>query len=223
MFKKFLFLVLLTAIAVTTVNAAEKYALLITGDYAAGNRTVEWGDGESAVNGRYEEFWHDTYLTWEMLQDRGYKDENIFVLFADGVDYWTNNYVHSRYTPMNVNFEGTITDYSATLSNLQAVASELESLTNDDFLYIWTFDHGGTSGSNATLCLMDGVITDVDFAALFTNVNAHKKVINMQQCFSGGFINNFLEENTYIHTASGWEFARPADDKTETGVYIPQH
>ncbi len=55
-------------------NGQEKYAVLITGDYAATGipASEQWNHGQDrGVNG-FDEFWNDTFLMWEMLQDKGY-------------------------------------------------------------------------------------------------------------------------------------------------------
>jgi len=67
------------------VLSQEKYAVIITGDYAATNGSWAMANGEGRT--AMEEFWNDTYLMWEMLHDMGYSYDNIYVLFADGEDY----------------------------------------------------------------------------------------------------------------------------------------
>ncbi len=71
----------------------------------------------------------------------------------------------------------------------------------------------GSNGDNSYLCLLDYVISDEDFSEKFSNVNAGKKVYWMQQCYSGGFIDDLSSDNTVILTsASGTELAWRADD-----------
>ena len=84
--RKLNYLVLVVAlIAIVGIgNAQEKYAVLITGDYAAEGIPIEeqWGQGDT--DAAKVEFWYDTYLMWEMLvYEKGYSNENVFVLFAD--------------------------------------------------------------------------------------------------------------------------------------------
>ena len=68
----------------TMLNAQEKYAVLITGDYAAENipEDARWGGSERDSAPR-PEFWNDTYLMWEMLINKGYAQENII-----GTTFW---------------------------------------------------------------------------------------------------------------------------------------
>jgi len=191
------FLTILLALSISYLaHAQEKYAVLITGDYAADSYSVpisdQWNDGQGKGAYGFDEFWNDTFLMWEMLQERGYSADNIFVLFAGGQDYpVTNPNIDDRYKPP---FNVTVTDYSASIANVNLVFNGLAygsggfpQVTQDDFLFVWTFDHGGGSGGNSTLHLIDGSITDDDFAALVNPISAHKKVYWMQQCRSGGF------------------------------------
>ena len=91
MSKKMIILIGLILIS-SMLFGAEKYAVLITGDYAdeRGDFEGSWAISNNldfTENDRMEEFWHDTFLMWEMLLDKGYSDNNIFVLFAGGQDF----------------------------------------------------------------------------------------------------------------------------------------
>ena len=143
---------------------------------------------------------------WEMLQEKGYSQDNIIVLFAGGEDYSvTNPNIAPEYKPD----QGvTVTDYSASIANVNLVFNGLANgtagfpqVTQDDFLFVWTFDHGGGSGGNSTLYLIDGLITDDDFAALTNPIAANKKVYWMQQCRSGGFADELEGTTTFFHSA----------------------
>jgi len=141
-----------------TSFAQQKYAVLITGDYAGTSYSVplsdQWNGGQGKSNYGFDEFWNDTYLMWEMLQTKGYAPENIFVLFANGQDYHPSGY-DPRYTPPGGII---VTDYSASIANVNNVFNGLcygtggfPQVTADDFLFVWTFDHGGGSNGNSTL------------------------------------------------------------------------
>ncbi|NPD44520.1 hypothetical protein [Lentimicrobium sp. S6] len=144
---------------------------------------------------------------WELLQAKGYDPDNIFVLFADGVDYSFNHpLIDDRYKPSST---VTVTDYPATLANLQMVFNGLRlgnggfpQLTEDDFLFVWTFDHGMFIEGHARLLLMDDeYIIEDDFAALVNPIPAHKKAFWMLQCNSGGFNGALEGQNTVFHSA----------------------
>ena len=199
----------------STANSQQKYAVIITGDYAANKGS--WYVNNDRDSTAKEAFWNDTYLMWEMLLEKGYTNENIFVLFADSSDYQPD-WMYKRYIPQIWHHEvipspnGKITDYSATKENVEMVLTGLADgsngfpqLTQDDFLYVYTFGHGyhavtepgGTEIARTFLCLMDynwdvpdtewdsiHSITDIELANLLGNISAHKKVVVMQQCYS---------------------------------------
>ncbi len=143
---------------------AEKYAVLITGDYADSARANY--NGSWAINNNLDrdrrpmqEFWNDTFLLWEMLVfEKGYSDEKIFILFAGGVDYpidpdancpawWDDRYFPQQLYPELFSYPGDqITDYSASIANVNNVFTGLANgtggfpqLQDDDFLFCWTF------------------------------------------------------------------------------------
>jgi len=174
-------LLLLAAISAT---AAEKYAVLITGDYA---KTGSYNNGTGDKNGRMEEFWFDTYLMYEQLRLRGYSDENIYVLFADGVDYQNTAAgvdIANRYKPFEQFGLDHISDMPATLRNVDGVFSQLKSkCTDNDFLFVWTFDHGGTNGNSQSYINLMGSdrLEDYHLKYLSDNITANKKVFWMQR------------------------------------------
>ncbi|MBU4486792.1 MAG: hypothetical protein KKD38_07665, partial [Candidatus Delongbacteria bacterium] len=224
--KKILFVFLLFSI-VNVIVSAEKYAVLITGDYAAKNvpSALRWDtyqEADPTKPGPMECFWNDTYLVWEMLINMGYDNDKIFVLFANGTDYWkvaadAGTPIAERYTPQHIFPDSTdfqitknyLTNGAATKDNIGLIAQELkDEMHDDDFLFVWTFDHGGFEGLDemdsllyppegpevpSYLVLLDPTglsydsIYDYEFAQLFNPLLANKKVYWMEQCFSGGF------------------------------------
>jgi tetratricopeptide (TPR) repeat protein len=206
--------------------AAEKYAVLITGQAADhGDPTGSWALANPGRT-RHTEFWYDTAMLFNMLIRQGFEEDNIYVLYGEGLDYDPPDitmpaiYLH----PLH----GQITDYRADREHLEAVLTGLAEgnqelgipqLNDDDFLFLWTFDHGGheSAGSSVVnLCLMDNVVIwDWEFAALLEQIDSQKKVVWMQQCFSGGFIDDLeaLHQPIVVNTASEYStFAQGADD-----------
>lgn len=250
---------------------AEKYAVLITGDYAdsaRANYNGSWAINNNIVRDSLpmQEFWNDTFLMWEMLVfEKGYDDDNVFILFAGGIDYpiddeancpdwWAERYKveesHPGYTH--------ITDYSATIANVEMVLEGLAygnpqenipQLQEDDFLTIWTFDHGvlgrdefDNDNYHVALCLLDydwhynpypdstddifidpvHSIKDYELQALLNQINVQKKVIFMQQCYSGGFVPYLENENAIIYTAANDSMgAKPVDTLYFDGIDYP--
>ncbi|MCK5840324.1 MAG: hypothetical protein KAG99_10775 [Bacteroidales bacterium] len=217
---KFFVLLMALTFILGVSNAQEKYAVLITGDYAISDIPLEeqWNQGQGKdENGYFPEFWYDTYLMWEMLVKDpeqggfGYTDENVFVLFANGEDFYFENMWERYNADISYPVYYPITDYSATYSNVEAVFTGLATgtggfpqITEDDFLFVWTFDHGGPLElvpGPVYIQLMDETMWDYKFAELTDQIPAHKKVFWMQQCRSGGFCDDLEAPNTVFHSS----------------------
>lgn len=180
---------------------SRKYAVLICGDVA-----------ESG----YNEFWNDTLWMYKTLINKGYTPERIFVLYGDGNDFISPN---PRYQ-----YPQKVTDFAATSTWVNRVFDGLKNgdaaigvpkMTENDTLFLWAFDHGG--GNNpATLGLRDGYMSDTTFAAKVNAIPYETRTIFMQQCRSGGFIDNLTNNKTYIYTACrSFENAHRADTENE--------
>ncbi len=190
----------------------KKYAVLICGDVA--------------THGGFDEFWNDVVLMRAVLLRNGFASANIITLYGDGVDFSHPSRDNPRYIPSSP-----ITDFSATTANVTLVfsglangdaANNIPQMTDDDFLFVWTFDHGTSSGGHALLCLRDANMRDDDFATLIDQIDYTYRVIAMQQCFSGGFVNDLANDRTVILTAcSDTELANRAENSPsgENEVY----
>jgi hypothetical protein len=201
------------------------YAVLITGSLP--NAEVE---GAECWNRDFTNaFWNDTYLTWELLYENGFSNNNIFVLFGDGRDWYPYDPGdNTRYNPLWRHGIEEITDYEAKIADVENIFTWLANgnpqkgipkLTSEDVLFVWTFGHGNSiGGCTSTLYLMDGQMYDYDFAALVDQVAYSKRIFWMQQCYSGGFIDNLENDKTVILTASACnQMAPPADDRNPDG------
>lgn len=181
----------------------KKYAVLICGDLAE--------------NFAGECFWNDTVWMYKALLNNGYKPENIFVLYGDGADFLSAN---PRYR-----HPSTVTDFPANVTWVNKVfdglkngdaANSIPKMDSNDTLFVWTFDHGG-GDNNAYLCLRGGTITDTAFAAKLNAIPYASRAIFMQQCRSGGFIDNLANSKTFLSTACrADENAHPTDTENET-------
>lgn len=107
----------------------EKYAVLISGDLA-----------ESG----YYEFWYDVVLMREALINNGFQANNIYVLYADGNDFFDVDRPNPRYrpNPAITNLAANIADVNTVFNGLANGTGGYPQLTDDDLLFIWTFDHG---------------------------------------------------------------------------------
>ncbi|MBC8204511.1 MAG: hypothetical protein H8E87_03240 [FCB group bacterium] len=153
----------ITLVAVFLLLAAslafsEYYAVVITGctpDPSSVSNPHYGGDIDPPLDS-YDCFWNDTFLMWEALFQAGWNDENIFVLFGEGVDWVDPLYDNERYIAEELYyidpwFIDHITDYSAYLADVENIftwlaegnpAQGITQMTEDDFLFVWTFDHG---------------------------------------------------------------------------------
>lgn len=191
------------AVAAGVISAPQKYAVLICGDVA-----------ESG----FDEFWGDTVWMYKMLRAKGYTKENIYVLYGYGADYASPN-------PFYQVPGETVTDFSATTTNVNLVldglkngnaARGIKKMKDNDSLFIWMFDHGGGGPTNSYLCLMNGTMSDTAFAAKANAIPYAKRAIFMQQCRSGGFIDNLQNSKSFVSSACrGSENAHQADTEKE--------
>lgn len=223
--KKLFYLFTTLFLLTVSVQAQEKYAVLIIGDDTAKALEIPsshyWNGGLIPPEENNDEFWNDTYLMWEMLQNKGFNPNNIFVLFANGSDHHPE---YSRYNPGNT----IITNYPARKQYLENLFSDLQNGTNnkpkiteDDFLFVWVFDHGWNTEGHSLFYLMDGQIIDTTFANMVNPILAHRKAFWMQQCHAGGFADDLSASNTvFISASQDYQDAYPADNKTPLGDYI---
>lgn len=209
------------------LDAQNKYAVLITGDYSAEYipQRSRWNQCDDEESRRpMQEFWNDTYLMWELLKKKGYSEDNIFVLFADGNDFIFDGQCPRYRPPIGV----TVTDNSATIENVtnlftgfQDGTSGMPILTNDDFLFVWVFDHGDTINGHSNFLLLDGMMNDIQFASLINPLQINRKVFWMQQCFGGGFAESLADNNTvFVSASQANQFAYRADNRTKDGTSI---
>jgi hypothetical protein len=174
----------------------------------------------------YYRYWNDISFMYKALnQTYGYPAENITVLMSDGTDAGSDQLSSygppPAYTPnyasSNVNLDGkygaTDVSGSATRANVIAALTSLNNkLSSDDTLFIFTTNHGGNTSNPASnaasLYLWNGEsITDADFVAGLPRSPGNITIM-MEQCFGGGFIDNFIGATTtqkrVITTAANW-------------------
>jgi len=188
---------------------ARDYALLICGDVA-----------ESG----YDEFWNDTVWMYKTLLAAGYKENNIYVLYGWGHDYPSAN--------PNYQHTSKVTDFPATVAWVNKILNGLKNgdpsigvnkITSIDSLFVWVFDHGG-GGNPAYFCLRDGVYYDSDFAGSLNSIPCKERAVFMQQCRSGGFVDNLQNDKNFISAACMWsENAHRADLEQETYNGVKYH
>lgn len=186
--------------------------------------------GGNALQDGYNEFWNDlvdAYDTLRQLQTvtATITNNNIFTFYAQGDDYRYG--ACSRYNPVRADRtleipglsrkKGSFTDYAANLSNIRKVMKWLKT-QSFDMLVVWTLGHGFRHG-NSSLLFVGGnteTLTDDEFAGLLSDIGCDLRIIFMQQCFSGGFIDKLNSSNSSASAGIGpFNIIMTACEKTE--------
>lgn len=208
---------LVMVVLVSAVFAAN-YAVIIEGS------TVRALEGKAPANIHYgerwgfDEFWTDCAYIYDLLRTQGVPEDNIWALWGDGSNWGVGR------PDIPERFWIPFVDMPCTIKNLDSICSYLSRvLTSEDMLIVYTFDHGGTHGNGVSfLCLYDSNIDDTTFARIFDAIPYRYRMFWMQQCFSGGFIDNLENFQTILLTASSAQnVAWRADDVVyPNGPYI---
>ncbi|AGB01615.1 Peptidase C13 family [Methanoregula formicica SMSP] len=163
----------------------EKYALLVSG-----------GVNASSNYGRYLNDLMEIYKT--LVTKCGYPKANITVLYADG-------------SPHDLDGDGASEiSASATKANLlNAFTTMKTKVTANDLFFFYSTNHGGqvTTGTNkAKLWLWNAeFIQDTEFAVCLDAMSYKLAILTMEQCYSGGFLDNLQGANRVIATACRWD------------------
>ena len=115
-------LVLVVVCCLGVVGCAQKYAVLIS----TNNVTMD----DVSI---HSEWWYDLILQYKMLRDKGYKKDNIYVLYGNGSDFGTS---HPDYNSTAL-FGHPITTMPVSKANVQAIFSTLSpKVKSDSYLYV---------------------------------------------------------------------------------------
>lgn len=141
-----------------------------------------------------------------MLWTHGWKNDNIHILFGEGNE-WDDPNGNQRYNALATYGLLGIVDYSAYRQDVDSIFTWLKEgnpalgipqMTEEDFLFVWTYSHGTP---DVLLLMGNDSITSQDLAALADSCAYEKRVVFMQQCHGGSFIDNLENEQTFIMTA----------------------
>ncbi len=197
-------------------------------DYAV---IISGGIDKDANSIRY---WNDCASIYSILRQKyGLPKENIKVIMADGTDpaedyllgYKSDDddddlraykkvYASS---PLDLDGDGEADiEYAASKENISKVFDELgATLTSEDNLFVYVTDHGAfTEGKEkeSYICLWgrdsnDELlrIYDFEFAEELNKVGAKYISVCMEQCYSGGFIDDLTANNRIIATACRYD------------------
>jgi hypothetical protein len=190
-----------------------KYAVLISG-----------GKADSG----YDEFWNDLVLMRMALIKNRFSRKHIFVLYGDGIDYNDTNRTYQRYHPSPItNFPADTINVNNVFNGLAKGTNGMPQLTDRDKFFVWTFGHGRPGlpvvklsppsfSLRWNLVLNNEELLDNEtFASLVNQVPSAYRVICMQQCFSGGFIDSLKndDKNVILTACSSIQIANRCDDK----------
>ena len=151
----------------------KKYAVLLSGGH------------DAYYN--YQRYWNDLQFIFKALKEKyGYTDSEIIVLYANGT--------HSP----NGDFDGNGTndiDYAATKANLTQVINNVAiNIASNGKFFFYSTNHGGdeSGAHNVNLTLWGESILDSEFANLTKKIKCDEAIYVMEQCHSGGMMDNLL-------------------------------
>ncbi len=161
--------------------------------------------GGGSVGSNYPRYYNDTRFIYETLLSYGYDEDKIYILFADGTDPAIDQSGGVNSDP-DLDGDGDWDiGYSCTISNLDLVFDELADMLGPfDQLFIYSTDHGGGGGAGDDDVYLVGWGENIDdsvFAGMLSDIECGRMVITMEQCFSGGFIDDLAANNRIIATA----------------------
>jgi hypothetical protein len=153
-------------------------------------------NGGGSQYSNYVRYWNDLsniYITINHVY--GFPDENIIVLCSDGLNPAPDQ---SNGLNSDPDLDGDGDDdimYSCILSNVDLVFADLANiLTENDKLFIFTTDHGGTNGGwNVYQVLWNSEsLTDAHFADLLEALPDCEIICTFEPCYSGGFLDDVV-------------------------------
>ncbi|MEM3397271.1 MAG: hypothetical protein QXD64_08110 [Thermoplasmata archaeon] len=216
-----------------------RVALLIVGGYAAYSN--------------YPRYWNDMVYMYDILTKvYNYRKEWIYVLYADGNPPNPQNCDGFQYA-LWIDTHRNIISSDAKISSFEEVCNAVKwLLTPEDFLFVWTNNHGsdkneigniewdeelGTSSkflvmwwnSRSYPGLRDCYLKDKFFAENISRIAPKNTVIIMKQCYAGGFIDDvayqFSQKDKNVAICTGTHFSEidgECDCKTPINTPDPE-
>jgi hypothetical protein len=168
----------------------------------------------------YDECYQETLRMWEITTGKlGYKAENVYVLFADGVQpgedrcvTWDENgkclkWENSDWRKV-ANAHGHI--MSATAKNLKKVFDTLsKKMGEDDGFSFWSFDHGYSTnpsmqGNGGLSGWGRDQISDDDFASWVEAFNVKTESYAFAQCYAADMADDLFRIDGSEHRFAAW-------------------
>lgn len=159
------------------ISIQKRYAVLVSGGWNAGSN--------------YSRYWNDLQFIYKALKEKyGYTDAEIFVLYANGT--------HSPNEDLDGDGIDDV-DYAATKPNLTTVINTIAAqIPVDGKFFFYSTNHGGQeSGYDAILYLWGQWIRDDELAVLSKKLKCAEAIYTMEQCYSGGMMDDLLKAQKY--------------------------
>jgi hypothetical protein len=170
------------------------YAVIISGGYNQSNNHIR--------------YWGDASLAYSTLTLKyGYLKKNIYALISDGLDP-TVDRSNNTDSPTDLDGDGLVDTYAAaTAVNVSNVVTMLQTkLQPTDQLFVFLTDHGGPTkdgeiGEVGLNLWNKEVMTDYELRNLAEPIEC-PIVFAMEQCYSGGFVEDLMQSNRVVVTAA---------------------
>ena len=167
--------------------------------------------GGAGVGNNHARYYYNIKNMYETLVASGIKEENIFILFADGTDPEKDLYVKTSsssgyYINSDMSYAEGSNVYAATESNLKYIMDYMAAkVTDQDNFLFYSYDHGAqqTYDGGDFICCWDYSVSDTVFAEYVNNINAQYSTYIMAQCYSGGMLEDIiLKDNMFMCSAA---------------------
>ncbi len=173
--------------------------------------------GDNAYNNHLR-YWNDCSFIYSTLRRKyGWPRDQIITLISDGRDPGLdrNDGAQSVNSPIDLDHDGVAdTDGPCTRAEIYDAFDRLgATLGSNDQLLVFTTDHGWqVTNTHAALNLWNGEdLHDYDLEGLTTNLPCPVMFV-MEQCYSGGFVDNLGQPQRVITTAADYEHSSYAGD-----------
>ncbi len=150
--------------------------------------------GASNDSQHYEWFLNSTSMAYDLLENNGYQDENIYYLFENS-------------TEKDVDYEATINNFKKVTRELQEKAREMDSIV------LFLIGHGTFANGNSYYALNNYKLPDFEMSEIFEDIKRDKLIFVFSPCNSGGFIDNLSGKNTIVISST-------RDDETNRAAFI---
>lgn len=161
-----------------------------------------------------QRYWYDISGIYNtLISVYGYKKDNIFVLYEDGTSVFGNDLDDPSYLSDDIDYPANYYDVDRLFRNLSGELNDpdIPELLPDSQLFLFIDGHGDGDGQGASYAMMNNFnLNDYNLAAYLENIKCSQMIIMLENCYSGGFIDDLSDYTNYnvscknrsIHTAA---------------------